>query len=592
MTRTRIKDVEPKTSGRLTNTTHCRGGGDGKRPPSLAKKRTNVFQYHEKANLIPSNQNRNHTKSIDKSLHVPQINKNAKKTLEPLRKKKKGRDGHPEIIIAPPAFGEALERSQSSIETLNSRRESVSDSSSVSLNLNAGSGLYLKPPYILDGDSNISSLSVSRDCLASSAYDMIAFKFEENEPRQQTSIRSLGHSTAGDTLSVSQRRRQTLPEDLRDTCMGVRRGSSIMTSAFPQRTKLDFGGHRNPPPLTKEIDRYVLRAPQLYDSSIAAQIWGTSGAQKSSKPGVSFTEVDVESEVLRSVKQAEMPIPILRSVSSTRPQPSDPNIKYAATSPKEFPLKAASPRTSTDLTQPPSKDMAAISTEDFGAHPSELKVKITTGNTPKRDSRDMLAYKFSFAESRSIFRNQRIPTLRRSPAYIVSWTRPSGYTTAAISARNSLKGIGTPMGSSTSALTSTTVSRATVHEVWKDRLQQLRNIPVVVRLENGSFGYVRVDTIGLGSPRFYHWAPYNEKLIQDVRCRVKRSALWQSTPYLHRTQLCCIVPTVEESKPATTAKKKKIKPIRTRGARTSSAAKVEERIICPCDQKKGEPPLL
>ncbi|GFR78872.1 hypothetical protein ElyMa_004005900 [Elysia marginata] len=627
---------------------------------------------------------------------------NSKRFSSKLRNDKGGsREGPLESKISQASAGPTLNTSaiySSAVSLISDDSYSSSYDSSTDLSTNTSimtgetdSGSYVKPVYLQN--SNLGSMVMSRDSLASRAYSMIALKFVGSEDHREPIGKYLGHKEKGD-IPDGHRRRHAVSEAGRDADAGIKFNSNVSETGTvaQQRTRLEFFGHRKTTPLVQKIDTYVLNVPQLYDNHIATQVRGRPDVKKSGKSTVSLTGLASASGVLRSVSQPDRPLPVLRSVPSTYSHHAHFSWQKPLTSTTKVSKSIPSRISANDLNSKRLPDLTgATSKEELARAQSDMKIKITTRNSIKRISDDNSRFNYYNAniiplhklgddqneslkrraeleakrklsktvetshvvsvdhvsqerqffkeECRSAFKHQRIPTLRRSPAYILD-RRPLGYSLLPCSNRSSMKGgfgpsfVGSttvrntiphrlyctsgsmprgsystsgsmphgsystsgsmPRGSySTSGpmpcgLYYTSGSMPNVYKVMKTRLHQPSQLLEDSWWEKGSFGSLRVDQLGIGSPRFYPWAPYNQQLIDDVRCRVLRWAHLPKLPHKPRKALSFAVyepdqdeEDKEKSKPTLKMKCKFSKPLR-KGAvfkkeSTNSVGKLQRR---------------
>lgn len=489
-----------------------------------------------------------------------------------------------------------IRTSLASERTLSSVGESSTDapSSSISYSRVVEGTNFIKPPYVMKRSSFVSS-ALSRDTLASSAYNLIAYKMDEFE---------------SDFAKRKSRAMSDIRQDL-GLDFGRRLGSDACESDSFSRGPTKRGPDRHRKPLNKEIQEFVLTAQELYNTPMPPHLQGR--VRKSHYPikhlDASFKRSP--SKVRGGLVDDEPNIPVIRSVSpppQRGPRGSGFVNQLSKTSNLVLPKQTTSiPK---PVTIPP--DALGGLEEEIDDALSDIKVKITrreseeskfnfyeckailepiskrrkdlrerdqfraqladfrrlskTAETSYLANLDMMAQaRLPFKEDcRSVFRTQRIPTLRRSPAYIVypvpldqcissSGSVPSNHIGSKISL---------PMDSVSTDRSTHRISSMVYDVIYQhQRIQHVSHVP---NEEKEGYGSLRVDSLKIGSPRFYPWAPFNQELVREMRCRVLQAALNMDHAHLNRKALASLVLQAERKKEergsSLVSKPKKLRP--------------------------------
>lgn len=458
-----------------------------------------------------------------------------------------------------------------SYQTSSMSNSTFADSSSYQSSTTAsGNVSYIKPPYIIDRASNISSLMISQDELTSSAYNVIAMKYGRNK------------ETPGKAGWFSlHKQRPAFP--LMESIVTPRSSSNVseIGHVFPRRTHLECTEYRRKTPLAEKVSEFVGKTPEMYDSRVASEVYERSQIYAPKLQSRSFIRMSPHSEALQRLKEAGAQIPVLKTVSSARVSFAERGHDHSLTSNVLF-LKRdpnqSSIKSSISQDDQRGRKSETPSKEDLSPILADIKVKITsdfekssyvgskfnnfTANivpgvqvkekgkwapavhfTHKKHPRKTTETNYLFTldalsqarqpfrdDCRSAFRNQRIPTLRRSPAYILCQkytSMDSGFSTPTTKESSELTPSAKARVTETSALYMSDSVRGSIGDIYivDKSLSQYMPCPRLVPCwKQGSFSHVRIDQLGIGAPRFYHWAPFNERLVQEIRCRIQKLA--------------------------------------------------------------------
>ncbi|RUS71925.1 hypothetical protein EGW08_020318 [Elysia chlorotica] len=411
-----------------------------------------------------------------------------------------------------------------------------------SLTSSNSSDLFLRPLYVLDKSKCVGSFGAGKDHLKSSANNTVAMK---NAQKGTDKRKILGTE-----------------EKLEIWATPRLRGSKVSNITWD--SELSGPKRKKPFLLAKDVDRYVNKAPFMYDRHFAFSSDTAKGAMKTYRKSIGAltrsslmqrpstmlpTLVGVPSAAPTSSMQLfqkesregsriKLKVDMTPKTSKTEQaedrcsfkvkittglstvvcaEPRKP-CKFDNFSPNLVPVTVdQKARSDEDVKQPP-EDQLFYTSETSHIAPVDVTAQ---GRQPYLEGR-------SNQHCRSSFRTQRIPVLRKSPAHILK-PIPTGY----IAPPNycpTLSDSSTPASSVSSAGSKDSVTRSTLSKSTSsesgDYLLDGYGRSTISRPRS-----VRIDQHGLGAPRFYPWAPFNPQLVSAVRCYVMRAATAPPLPH-------------------------------------------------------------